>query len=94
MLPPELKAILMLSLLNPGTIGAGYLIGRRADQLGKLVVAGFAAGIAGTLFVRFLLWFGVDMAEPRLFAGVFVTSSLMGLVWGWLGYRFRPARKE
>ena len=38
-MPPELKDILLLAIMNPATLAAGFLIGRRADQAQKIIVA-------------------------------------------------------
>ncbi len=88
-MPPELKDILLLAIMNPATLAAGFLIGRRADQAQKIIVAGFAAGIAGVLFAGLLMLTGFFPPKVRLLSGVFVASFLAGLVWGWIGFATR-----
>ena len=46
-MPPDLVNMLVFSLLNPGTIVVGLLVGRAADQVQKVVVGAFLAGLAG-----------------------------------------------
>lgn len=92
-MPPELKQILLLAIANPATLAAGYWLGRRADQIQKLVVVAFAAGAAGTVYVWLLMRFGFAAAQPRLFAGVFIASAIVGGLWGWLGYWTRGYRR-
>ena len=88
-MPPELKDILLLPIMNPATLAAGFLIGRRAHQAQKIIVAGFAAGIAGVLFAGLLMLTGFFPPKVRLLSGVFVASFLAGLVWGWIGFATR-----
>ncbi len=88
-MPPEVKDILLLAIVNPATLAAGFLIGRRADQAQKIIVAGFAAGIAGVLFSGLLMLTGFFPPKVRLLTGVFVASFLAGLVWGWIGFATR-----
>ncbi len=88
-IPPELKDVIMLSVMNLGTILAGFFIGRRADQPQKIVVGAFASGIAGVLFAGLLGALGLAEVHARSMGGVFVLSLLLGFVWTWLGYRTR-----
>ena len=46
--------VLLFALLNPATIAVAYLMGRRADQWPKIVIAAFVGALAGAL----LLWLG------------------------------------
>lgn len=89
MLPPEFRDVLLLGLLNPAVVTVGFLMGRRADQIQKLVIAGFAAGIAGTVFVWLLMLIGVSRSGPRLLMGVFIVGLFAGLGAAWLGWRAR-----
>ena len=88
-MPPELKDVLLLAIMNPATLAAGFLIGRRADQVQKIIVAAFAAGIAGVLFAGLLMLTGLYPPKVRLLSGVFVASFVAGLVWGGLGFATR-----
>ncbi|MFM9942732.1 MAG: hypothetical protein ACKVP7_24920 [Hyphomicrobiaceae bacterium] len=93
-MPPELKDILLLAVMNPATLMAGYWLGRRADQVQKLVIAAFIAAIVGTIYVWLLMRFGFFKSQPRLVAGVFIASALLGGGWSWLGYWTRRHRKQ
>lgn len=88
-MPPELKDVLLLALMNPATLAAGFLVGRRADQVQKIVVGAFAAGIAGVIFAGLLMLTRLYPPEVRLLSGVFVASFVLGLVWAWLGFATR-----
>lgn len=88
-MPPIVFEVLLLSLMNPGTLGAGFLLGRRADQPQKLIVCAFAAGIVGALFAWLLMATGLYAPKIRLLGGVFVASAVLGVFWGWLGYSTR-----
>ena len=41
------KTLLLLALLNPAVIATGFLMGRSADQWQKVIIAAFAASLAG-----------------------------------------------
>ncbi len=85
-MPPELKDVLLLALMNPAMIVAGFLVGRRADQVQKIIVGGFAAGVAGVLFAGLLMLTGLHPPAARLLSGVFVVSGLAGIVCAWIGF--------
>ena len=92
-IPPDLIEIITHAVLNPGTIVAGYLIGRRADQPQKIIVGAFAAGVAGVLFAWLIMKLGVSPDSPRLFPGIFVLAFLLGAGWAWLGYFAGKSRR-
>jgi hypothetical protein len=75
--------------LLAGAIVAGFLVGRRADQAQKIVVAGFAAGIAGVLFAGLLMLTGLFPPKVHSLTGVFVAAAVVGIVTGWLGFATR-----
>ena len=93
-MPPELKEILMHAIMNPVTLLAGYWLGRKADQVQKLVIAAFIAAIGGTIYTWLRMKFGFTPDEPRLIAGILVASGLMALIWSGLGYWTRQFRKS
>lgn len=93
MVPPEFRDILLLALLNPVVVAVGFLMGRRADQVQKLVIAGFLAAIAGTLFVGLLMATGLSRSGPRLLMGVFIVAMASGAIAAWLGWRVRHRRR-
>ena len=89
-MPPDLFNMFVFSLLNPGTIVAGLLIGRAADQVQKIVVGAFVASIAGLLVAWLAARLGipVGMKQPRNVAGLFVLAWILGGFWSWVGFRF------
>ncbi len=89
-MPPDLQDVLLLAAMNPAAIVAGFWFGRRADQIQKLVVAGFAGGIAGVMFAGLLMLTGLHPPHVRLLSGVLVAAGLVGVVAGWLGFASRP----
>ncbi len=93
MIPPEFRDILVLALLNPAVVAVGFLMGRRADQIQKLVIAGFLAGIAGTVFVWLLMLTGLSRSGPRLLMGVFIVALFSGTLAAWLGWRVRGSKR-
>ena len=93
MVPPEFRDILLLALLNPAVVAVGFLMGRRADQVQKLVIAGFLAAIAGTLFVGLLMATGLSRSGPRLLMGVFIVAMVSGAIAAWLGWRVRGGKR-
>jgi hypothetical protein len=89
----SLWLVLAFAALNPAVILVGYSMGRRADQLAKLVIAAFAAALSGIL----LLWFGALVRLPffstagRAAVGVFVAALVFGGLWAAVGYRKRSS---
>ncbi len=85
-MPQELQDILFLALVNPATILVGYWIGRKADQMQKVVVGALAGGLAGVLFALACMRLGLTAQQPRLLSGIFVASALAATVWYSFGY--------
>ncbi len=86
-----ITSVLLFALLNPATIVVAFLMGRRADQWPKIVIAAFAGALAGAA----LLWLGTllrlsMLATPaRAAAGIFVAGFVFALVWAAIGYSRR-----
>jgi uncharacterized membrane protein YeaQ/YmgE (transglycosylase-associated protein family) len=89
-MPVDLTHMLIFSLLNPGVIIVGLLVGRAADQVQKIIVGAFVAAIAGllTAWIATKLGIPVGMRQPRNVAGLFVLGWMLGLFWSWVGFRF------
>jgi hypothetical protein len=89
-----LATVLLFAAFNPATIAVAVWMGRQADQAAKLLVAAFAAALAGAL----LLWLGTKLqlavlATPgRAAAGIFVAGFICALGWAGLGYLLRVRR--
>ncbi len=82
----DIKDVLMLGLMNPATLAAGFMLGRRADQIQKIVLAVVVAGVAGMLFAWALMLTGLFEPKIRLLGGVFVLSAALGTFWAWIGF--------
>jgi hypothetical protein len=93
----SLWLVLAYAALNPATIWVAVEMGRRVDQPIKLVVAGFAAAIAGFLLLFALAWFRVPFAGTigRAASGVTAASFAFGIAWAFIGqmlFRRSPPR--
>lgn len=88
--PFDPAALVLVAALNPAVILVAFLMGRAADQSQKIVVAAFAAAVAGAAliwiaaFLKLLPARGVGGE-----AGVFALQFIFGIGWAALGYRFR-----
>ncbi|MCC6780272.1 MAG: hypothetical protein IT537_27165 [Hyphomicrobiales bacterium] len=90
----DLKQLLLLSILNPAAILVGYWFGRRADQVQKVVIGGFVAGVAGVLFIWLLGKLGVWIGNPRAVGGAFVTCFVAGMIWAYVGWRVQQLSRR
>lgn len=88
-------SVVLVALLNPVTIAVALIMGRAADQWQKLIVAAFAAGLAGFAAIWFATEFrllpiqGVGAAT-----GAFILQIVFGIGWAAIGYLFlRPRGK-
>ncbi len=93
--PFDPTALLMLAVLNPVVPVVGLLMGRAADQWQKLIVAAFAAAIAGAIAI----WIGafLKIVPARGLggeAGLFVLHYFLGLGWSALGYGLLRRRRS
>ena len=73
--------IVTIALLNPVVIAVALWLGWHADQWQKIVVAGFAAALAGAFAIWLVTY--VKWLPARGFgstAGLFVTSFVYGMV--------------
>lgn len=90
----DLSTLVTIAALNPVVIGLGLWLGRKCDQPGKILIAGFGAGLAGMA----LIWLAATLRlsfiyEPgRAAAGIFVVQGLFGILWAAIGYRFLRQR--
>ena len=88
--PFEPMTLLWIALLNPVVIVIAFLMGRRADQWQKLIVAAFAASLAGVV----LYWLAGAVGVMPIHAlggeaALLLLQFLFGLVWAALGYFLR-----
>ncbi|CAN1722303.1 conserved membrane protein of unknown function [Hyphomicrobium sp. 1Nfss2.1] len=85
--------LVMIAALNPAIIIVAFMLGRRADQWQKLIVAAFAASLAG--YILYWLAAAVGLMPVHALGGeaaVFLMGFLLGLVWAGLGYFLAPRR--
>ena len=79
--------LVLIALLNPAIIVVAFLMGRRADQWQKLIVAAFAASLAG--FVLYWLVVAVGLMPVHALGGeaaVLLMGFFLGLLWASLGF--------
>jgi hypothetical protein len=82
--------LVLISLLNPVVIAVAFYMGRRADEPQKIVVAAFAAAIAG--FILYWLVAAVGLLPIHALGGesaILLMQFLIGFVWAGLGYWLR-----
>ena len=93
--PFEPGVMLTIALHNPAVIVVAAIMGRKADQWQKLLVAGFAAAMAGAV----LVWLGSFAAVlpsrgMGSDAGIFIVSFLYGTLIATLAYLFWPSGSQ
>jgi hypothetical protein len=79
--------LVLIALLNPVVIVVAFLMGRRADQWQKLIVAAFAASLAG--YALYWLAAAVGLMPVHALGGeaaVVMMQFLLGFLWAGLGY--------
>lgn len=89
--PFDPTTLLLIALLNPAVIVVAFMLGRRADQWQKIIVAAFAASLAG--FALYWLVAQVGLMPIHALggeAGIVLMQTLFGLVWASIGYAMRP----
>ena len=83
-----LVEVLLYGILNPATIVVAFMMGQRADDKSKLLIAAFAGAIAGVAVLYVATFFRIWDAPTlgRSIAGVFIVSLVAGLVYAGVGY--------
>ncbi len=92
--PFDPGALVVIALLNPAVAIVGFMMGRAADQPQKLIVAAFAAALAGMV----VIWLGayfkiVPVRGSGAEAGLLALQMLVGLAWATLGYFLAHRRR-
>jgi hypothetical protein len=88
--PFDPVTLVLIALLNPAVIVVAFLMGRRADQWQKLIVAAFAASLAG--FALYWLVAAVGLMPIHALGGeaaLLLMQLVPGLVWAGIGYLSR-----
>jgi len=86
--------LVKIALLNPAVIIVAILLGRRADQWQKLIVAAFAASLCG--FILYWLVAAVGLLPIHALGGevgVVLLQFFFALIWATIAYNFFPARR-
>ena len=91
--PFDLRGLVLLAALNPVVIVVAFMMGRAADQWQKLIVAAFAASLAGFVAIYLAVLVGLVPAHGiGSEAGLVVLQFLFGLAWTTAGYASRSRR--
>lgn len=91
--PFDPATLVLIALLNPVVIVVAIAMGRVADQWQKLIVAAFAASLAGVLGLYVAEIIGlVSVRAVGGEGGLLVMQFVVGLVWSTIAYRFFHAR--
>jgi uncharacterized membrane protein YqgA involved in biofilm formation len=89
----DVTKLLLYAVLNPATIGVAFLMGRKADEKPKILIAAFAGAIAGAalLFAAAFLriWDAPELG--RAAGGSFAASLVAGVLYAWAGYATRKS---
>lgn len=89
--PFDPQSVLLISLLNPVVIGVAIWMGRMADQWQKLIIAGFAASLAGVVVAWFATYLGFLPASGfGTTGGLLIAQFFLGMLWAALAYYFIP----
>lgn len=88
--PFDPMTLFWIALLNPVVIAVAFVMGRKADQWQKLIVAGFASSICGVG----LYWLAAQLGLLPIHAlggeaAILLLQFLFGLVWAVIGYKTR-----
>jgi uncharacterized membrane protein len=80
--------LILIALFNPAVIVVAVVMGRRADQWQKLIVAAFAASLVGFI----LYWIVTSLGFLPVHAlggeaGIVLLQFLFGLVWAAIAYK-------
>lgn len=83
--------LVLIALLNPAVIVVAFVLGRRADQWQKLIVAAFAASLTGFILYWIVTTLGfLPVHALGGEAGIVLLQILFGLVWAVIGYWTKP----
>lgn len=92
--PFDPLTLILISLFNPVVIVVAFLMGRRADQWQKLIVAAFGASLAG--YVLYWVVAAVGLMPVHALGGeaaILIMQFFVGLAWAALGYWLAPLRR-
>jgi hypothetical protein len=86
-----LTEVVLYGILNPATIVVAYMLGQRADDKAKIMIAGFGGAVAGValLYIVTLLRIWDAPTLGRAAAGVFIVSLVVGFIYAAIGYAMK-----
>ncbi len=88
--PFDPMGVFLIAALNPVVIIVAILMGRSADQWQKLIVAGFAAALAGFIAIWLVTHFKLLPAKGIGGAtGAFMIQFVLGTLWASLAYALK-----
>lgn len=88
--------VVIWAFLDPAVVAIGLWMGWTADQAGKLLLAGLAAGLAGTALSFVLRFVGISWFEGGFYFGgahAFF-RVLAGFLWATVGYAAARSRRS
>jgi hypothetical protein len=89
--PFDPGTLVWIAALNPVVIVIAFVMGQRASEWQKLIIAAFAASLAG--FILYWLAAEVGLVAVHALGGeaaLLLLQMLFGLGWAALGYVLRP----
>jgi ABC-type Fe3+-siderophore transport system permease subunit len=83
--------VFLYGVFNPATIVVAFMLGQRADDKAKIMIAAFGGAVAGValLYVVTLLRLWDAPTLARAVVGVFITSLLAGCLYAGVGYAMK-----
>ena len=93
------SGLILQAIFDPFVVGIGLVMGWKANQFGKLILAGLAAGLAGTAVTFILRMLDISWFEGGyIFGGAHALFRIFaGYGWSVLGYiaaRIRDRRAD
>jgi len=87
-------ALVVFAALNPVVMIVAFYMGMKADQWQKLIVAAFAASLAGFLLLYALIAIGI-VKDKGIGgeSGIVVLQTVFGFFWALAGYGLARALK-
>ena len=86
-----LSEVLLYGIFNPATIIVAFMLGKRADDKAKIMIAGFGGAVAGVALLYLVtllrIWDAPTLARAAV--GVFIVSLVVGFIYAAIGYALK-----